>query len=466
MIKATMYVIVALTISVSVQAQTTVSTNPADKLALIITPRDLVAKNRAAIVQVIVDITQPAGDIAHVKGSGFIISSDGMIVTAAHLLSGYKDAQSTPIHIKIGTIYTNDILPAEPVKGPPYEGGVVVLKLPDPENFGRSGFTAVERGSARIHEIGDVVYVMGFPLTGNLSFKRGEIAAKDGGGGMLLWQVTAPLNYGDSGAPVFDDTGKVIGVVSGGAPGAQGFNFIWPENLFDSFGVPGSWAYKQEASLKTQPVITASADVNQLQAQLGDAIRNAQQQLQALTDAQATQQQQANAVAKTKEELAAEKAKGVTSRPWMVDQLNEELKKRREQFDKTAYLLQSAQQKYAEVQATTQEIQENLSAKMASSTAATTEQVITKTTEARAPATGASLPGEKFNCGQGPTCARLSVELPAGARVIDATREFKESGSPDWIRGDSCSGAIGWCDGLSQPLRTQWKAKSILYIPF
>jgi Trypsin-like peptidase domain len=70
------------------------------------------------------------------------------------------------------------------------------------------------------------LFVLGFPLNFDLSSGDGVLSNRRGPGGR--WQTTLPLNYGDSGGPVFDIGGKVVGIAAGGFDSAKLITIVIP----------------------------------------------------------------------------------------------------------------------------------------------------------------------------------------------------------------------------------------------
>jgi len=148
-----------------------------------------------------------------VSGSGFIISTDGYIVTNNHVIS---EAYSSNLSIKVttndGTEYEAVIVGTEEL----YD--IALLKITP-----KSELIPLSLGSMDNMRIGDDVYVIGNPL-GYLTFTftEGVLSALDreiktdssGDAAINMFQISAPINSGNSGGPVFNAYGEVIGVAS------------------------------------------------------------------------------------------------------------------------------------------------------------------------------------------------------------------------------------------------------------
>jgi len=72
------------------------------------------------------------------------------------------------------------------------------------------------------------LYVLGFPGSSDLASAEGLLSSYYGPGGK--WQTTLPLDYGHSGGPVFDISGRVIGIAAGGFDQAKARTFVVPSD--------------------------------------------------------------------------------------------------------------------------------------------------------------------------------------------------------------------------------------------
>ena len=137
------------------------------------------------------------------SGSGFIIDTDGLVITNAHVV---RDFATVEVRIPGGTTYVGSVLGVDEIADLALIdlGGVREF---EPTVFGNSGTTSV----------GDEVIAMGFPLGDRLgstpTITRGIVSAKRrSGDGVDLLQTDAAMNPGSSGGPLFDRGGAVVGV--------------------------------------------------------------------------------------------------------------------------------------------------------------------------------------------------------------------------------------------------------------
>ena len=139
-------------------------------------------------------------------GSGFIISDDGYVVTNNHVISGAD---------QITVIFNNGIddVPAELVGTDP-KTDIAVLKI-DPSSV---NIEHVKWGNSEVSRVGDIVLAIGNPLGLGGTVTSGIISSinRDIGSGPYVdfIQTDAPINRGNSGGPLFNLDGEVIGINS------------------------------------------------------------------------------------------------------------------------------------------------------------------------------------------------------------------------------------------------------------
>lgn len=137
-------------------------------------------------------------------GTGFALSSNGYLVTNYHVVKG---ADSVYIQnnkgesFKVQTIYID----------PSYD--IAVLQITDPLFKSLATLPYTFKKSAA--DLGEDVYTIGYPRD-EVVFGRGYLSAQTGfGGDSLQYQVSIPVNPGNSGGPLLDNKGNVIGLISG-----------------------------------------------------------------------------------------------------------------------------------------------------------------------------------------------------------------------------------------------------------
>ena len=161
------------------------------------------------------------------SGSGFVITKDGYIVTNYHVISGGSSVQ---VSFNDGTT-----LPAEIVGGDE-DYDIAVIKV---DASGKE-LTPVVIGESANLRVGEAIAAIGNPL-GELTFSMSEgiVSCLNreinvNGTPFNMIQITAPVNGGNSGGPLFNTYGEVVGIVSakysaaGDGTAAEGLGFAIP----------------------------------------------------------------------------------------------------------------------------------------------------------------------------------------------------------------------------------------------
>ncbi len=160
-------------------------------------------------------------------GSGFVIDTDGHILTNAHVVEGAQK-----ISVKIGD---GEELPAKLVGADP-SSDVALLDV----EADASELKPLELGDSTQTEVGDPVVAIGNPFgldrtvtSGIVSALQREINAPNGFSISDVIQTDAPINPGNSGGPLLDAAGRVIGINSqietgGTSGGSVGIGFAVP----------------------------------------------------------------------------------------------------------------------------------------------------------------------------------------------------------------------------------------------
>lgn len=159
-------------------------------------------------------------------GTGFIITSDGLIVTNKHVVS--DEGTTYTVFTSDGRDFEARVLARDPLND------LAVIKVD------ATGLPVVELGSSADLKVGQFVVAIGNALgefsnsvtTGVISAKERQITASGGGGvaeslsGLL--QTDAAINPGNSGGPLVNLKGQVIGINTAVAGGAENIGFAIP----------------------------------------------------------------------------------------------------------------------------------------------------------------------------------------------------------------------------------------------
>ena len=171
------------------------------------------------------------GGSSSAEGTGFVYDSQGHIVTNEHVISG---ASSIKVQLEDGKTYTATVVGSDP------STDVAVLKVDAPASE-VSPLTLADSSSVAV---GDGVVAIGDPFgltdtvtSGIVSAINREIQAPDSSPIEGAIQTDAAINHGNSGGPLFDMSGKVIGVtaqIESDSGGNDGVGFAIPSNLVKS----------------------------------------------------------------------------------------------------------------------------------------------------------------------------------------------------------------------------------------
>ena len=155
-------------------------------------------------------------------GSGFIIDEKGIVVTNNHVI---QDAEDIIVRVNGNKEYKAKVIGADPLSD------IAVLQLETKEKF-----IPVKFGNSDQARIGDWVIAIGNPFGLGGTVTSGIISARNRSIGLSRYedfiQTDASINSGNSGGPLFDMNGDVIGINTAilGRSGSIGIGFSIPSN--------------------------------------------------------------------------------------------------------------------------------------------------------------------------------------------------------------------------------------------
>jgi len=157
-------------------------------------------------------------------GTGVIISGEGFVLTAAHVVKG---AQAVKLQLKSGLLLDAVVVRSDE------DWDVALIKLSG------SGFNCLPLRTDREPMVGEDLFALGTPA-GVLDFSvsKGVVSAVRELGGRRLIQTDAGVNAGNSGGPLLDRTGQVIAIVSWKLRPERGYEGI-------AFAIPAQEAVRR-----------------------------------------------------------------------------------------------------------------------------------------------------------------------------------------------------------------------------
>lgn len=175
-------------------------------------------------------VTGPRMQLASLPGlgSGVLISGDGKVMTAAHVV---QTAVAIKVEFASGEIVGARVLTSEPA------ADVALLQL---ERVPKNAVVA-KLGDSDAAEVGDQVFIIGAPIgmshtltVGHISARRNPNTFYSGMSRSEFFQTDAAINEGNSGGPMFNMAGEVIGIVShivSKSGGFEGLGFVVTSGL-------------------------------------------------------------------------------------------------------------------------------------------------------------------------------------------------------------------------------------------
>lgn len=148
------------------------------------------------------------------NGTGFLIDGKGLMMTNAHVV---KNSRNIYVQNNKGAQYRAIVVKLDPAKD------VAIIKIDD-DNF--KPFATLPYGIRKSSsDIAEPIFTLGFPRD-EIVYGEGYLSAKTGfNGDTLSCQISVDANPGNSGGPVFNKDGEVIGILSARELQAQGAVF-------------------------------------------------------------------------------------------------------------------------------------------------------------------------------------------------------------------------------------------------
>jgi S1-C subfamily serine protease len=173
------------------------------------------------------------------SGTGYAISSNGYIVTNHHVTNGATSIKIRGVNGDFSKTYTAKVIIEDK------NNDLSIIKIDDPSftSLGTIPYIIANRAS----DVGSSVFVLGYPLRATMGdevkLTNGIVSSKSGfQGDVTSYQITAPVQPGNSGGPLFDDKGSIIGIINAKHVGAENASYAikasYLMNLIDLMPTP------------------------------------------------------------------------------------------------------------------------------------------------------------------------------------------------------------------------------------
>jgi len=176
---------------------------------------DLKALAKKARPAVMLLVVSDANGKEIATGTGFLVSSDGKLITNFHVIEKAASA--------VAKAENGGLFPVEGVLASDPKNDLVLLKLKAKE------LPFLTLGKSENIEVGTRIAIIGSPLGLEGTLSEGIVSAVRKLMGDMRWlQISAPVSPGSSGSPVLNPNGDVIGIASALLRGGQSLNFAVP----------------------------------------------------------------------------------------------------------------------------------------------------------------------------------------------------------------------------------------------
>lgn len=145
------------------------------------------------------------------SGSGFAITNEGLIATSYHVVEDASKIQIRGVNGNFDITYKAKIISFDK------NNDLAIIKIDD------SKFQEIDEIpysiTNRVAEVGENIFVLGYPLRAimgdEIKLTNGLISSKSGfQGDVTSYQISATVQAGNSGCPLFDEAGNVIGIIN------------------------------------------------------------------------------------------------------------------------------------------------------------------------------------------------------------------------------------------------------------
>lgn len=205
--------------------------------------------NRVAVAP---DVQEAEAKPQEWTGTGFALNN-GYVVTNYHVVEDAETINISGVNGNFAIAYTAYVVATDKAND------LAIIKINDSRfnGFGVLPYTV----ETRMAEVGDNIFVLGFPLTqtmgDEIKLTNGIISSRTGfQGNASLYQMTAPIQPGNSGSPMFNIKGNVVGIVCAHHNGAENVGYAiktsYLKNLAESSSLTD--IFPQRNTIATLPL--------------------------------------------------------------------------------------------------------------------------------------------------------------------------------------------------------------------
>lgn len=168
------------------------------------------------------------------SGSGFVLSSNGVIVTNYHVINGANGVDIFVNRDNGVKKYRAKVLISDKTND------ISLLQIDD--NTFDKFLSLPYAVKTTIQDVGTNVFALGYPMSNilgeEIKVTDGIISSRTGyQGDIVTYQISAPIQFGNSGGPLFDKQGNIVGITNAGVPNAQNVGYAiktsYLKNLID-----------------------------------------------------------------------------------------------------------------------------------------------------------------------------------------------------------------------------------------
>jgi V8-like Glu-specific endopeptidase len=155
-------------------------------------------------------------------GTGFVVHPDGFLLTCAHVVD-YGQAKSVTVTLD-GKTYPASVLQCDNTHD------LALIQIQEQQ------LPTLSLANSNAVRLGEEIRALGYPMPGvvggDIKMTRGTIAGVPTLYARKYFQIDAPVNVGNSGGPIVNEQGKVVGIVNAKltSPGVEGVGYAVPVN--------------------------------------------------------------------------------------------------------------------------------------------------------------------------------------------------------------------------------------------